>query len=136
MKNQPKSPLNPLIKTIYIYFALTIGLIILVIGTYFFSQYLIKSLAFKKYNLGYDENRCDYITPSTINPPSLAPSDKQMIDEAKKQADKEKKDCLQKLEEQRSFQKILDLYSSLSLLVIGALILGSHYWILRRSKLY
>lgn len=100
---------------IYLYVFTAIGLIMFLVGTFNLVQHFTKKYLLPKYYLDFQETRCDYIG--------------QPVPEGKNTGDmeKEKQRCLQRLEEERKYQEVLNLSSSLTLIVLGSIVFVFHY---------
>lgn len=109
-----------LIRTIYFYFFSGLGLVLLIVGTFNLSQFVVKKTLLPKYDLGYEETRCTIYAPQ-VEGQKTAPL------EAKKQKD----ECLKQLNEQRQAKQVLDLTSATTLIVVGAIVFVFHF---RRTK--
>ncbi len=120
---QEKRPFVELIRSIYLYLFTAVGLILIIVGIFQISNYIIKITAFDKYQLGYEESKCDYITePVALDQKSVS------TEEAKLKNDK----CLQGLEELRRYKKITDGARAITFLLVG----GGVFWFhLTRSNL-
>lgn len=110
-----------LIKAIYLYFFTGVGLIMFLIGSSQLVRHTTKKVLLPKYYLDYGESRCDNINYEP------SPEEKgQPLDE-KTRMDKERERCMQKLEEERKYQEVLDLSGAVTLLVLGGGTFIFHY---------
>ncbi len=118
MAESKKSPpeKRSLIKWIYLYLFTAIGLVMFLIGTFNLVQHFTKKYILPKYYLDFQESRCDYVG-------------QQPLVEGKTAGDQEveRKKCLDRLEEERKYQEVLNLSSSLTLIVLGSIVFVFHY---------
>lgn len=118
-----KRSFSDLIKSIYLYLFTAVGLVLIIVGVFQLSNYIIKITVFEKYNLGYEETRCDYL------PQSVAPGeDKTATGTAKT----EKEKCEKTTEELRKFKKVTDGARAVTFLLVGGAVFAFH---LRRTTL-
>jgi len=110
-----------LIKVLYYYGFAALGLVLLIIGIFHTSQYIVKKAFLPKYHLGFEENRCDY----TRMEPAAVKSDQPEQNIQTKED--EQKRCLVNLEEFRKFKEVTDIAGSLTLIVLGAILFGFHF---------
>ncbi len=113
-----------LIKSIYIYLFTAIGLGMFLVGSYNLIQFATKKLILPKYYLDYQESRCDYIAqPVTVTTDGAT----KPIDPAAQSIEEQKNQCLQRLEEDRANQQVIQLSSSLTLILLGGATFWFHY---------
>ena len=116
---QPTEKRN-LIRWIYLYLFTAIGLVMFLVGTFNLIQHFTKKYLLPKYYLDYQESRCDYLAQpqpvGTTNPDVKYPD-----------PEAERQKCLQRLEEERKYQEVLNLSSSLTLIVLGSMVFVFHY---------
>src|SRR3989344_6238552 len=117
---QEKRSFAELIKSIYLYLFTAIGLILIIVGIFQSSNYVINLLAFDKYQLGYEENRCDYTAMKPV-----IEGDKQSSEEARLEREQKEK-CLGTLEEFRRYKKITDGARAITFLVVGGGVFAFH----------
>jgi hypothetical protein len=115
---------STLIKSIYIYLFTAIGLGMFLVGSYNLIQFATKKLALPKYYLDYQESRCDYIAQPV---PVTADGATKPIDPAAQSMEEQKNQCLQRLEEDRANQQVIQLSSSLTLILLGGATFWFHY---------
>lgn len=116
--------MQKLIPTIYFYLLSAIGIVLLIIGIFNSFHYIVGITAYDKYPLGYNETRCDYITPALDSDGAMKPLNEQS-----------KSDCVKSLETERKNKKIDDLEKSISFSVIGLLVFSSHFYFARRRTI-
>ena len=117
---QEKRSFAELIKSIYLYLFTAIGLILIIVGIFQTSNYVINLIAFDNYQLGYEENRCDYVTQ-----PIAVEAGKTPVQDPTLQ--KEQKDkCLKTLEEFRRYKKITDGARAITFLIVGGGVFAFH----------
>lgn len=119
-----------LIKTIYFYLFSAIGLILVIVGIFQTSEYVVKKFFLPKYDLGYGES-CDYfgkIIPAPIDGRQVATTSA----EEQKMLDQQKKDCLTRIEEQRAVRQVTDLARAITFIIVGSVVFIFHF---RRTKL-
>lgn len=116
---EQKRSFAELIKSIYLYLFTAIGLILIIVGIFQLSNYVINIAVFEKYQLGYEENRCDYMTqPVAVEAGKAAP------DPALQQ--KQKDECIKTLEEFRRYKKITDGARAITFLIVGGGVFAFH----------
>lgn len=113
----PKRSFADLIKSIYLYLFTAIGLILVIIGIFQLSNYVIKIAVFDKYQLEYEETRCDYLPVETL------PGGEKKSSEA---AQMEKEKCEKGLEELRAYKKVTDGARAITFLVVGGAVFAFH----------
>ncbi len=114
-----------LIKSIYIYLFTAIGLGMFLVGSYNFLQFATRKVILPKYYLDYQESRCDYIAPQPVT--NGDGTTKPMDPITTSSAEDQKKTCLQRLEEDRANQQVIQLSSSLTLILLGGATFWFHY---------
>ena len=114
-----------LIKSIYIYLFTAIGLGMFLIGSYNLIQFATRKFILPKYYLDYQESRCDYISQPA---PMAADGTTKPVDQAAAEPmEEQKKQCLKRLEEDRANQQVIQLSSSLTLILLGGATFWFHY---------
>jgi len=108
------------IKAIYFYFFAGLGLVLLILGIFQMSNWFVKSYLLPKYDLSYDETRCDYV-PLSVKPESEPP------------VNETKKECEERLETQRRTKQVTDAAQAVTFLVVGGLVFAFH---IRRTSLF
>ena len=108
------------IRTIYFYFFAGLGLVLLIVGIFQISNWGVKSFLLPKYDLNYDETRCDYV-PLEVK-----------VDSEQSNSEQNKKECLDRLEEQRKTKKITDLAQAITFILVGGIVFVFH---IRRTSL-
>jgi hypothetical protein len=105
------------IRTIYFYFFAGLGLVLLIVGIFQLSNWGVKSFLLPKYDLSYEETRCDYApVPAKIEGES-----------AGEPVEDQKKRCLETLETQRKTRQITDLAQAITFVVVGAAVFAFHF---------
>ena len=118
---EQKGNLANTIRTIYFYFFSAFGLILLIVGIFQTSQWGAKKSLLPKYDLNYEETRCDYM-PVKIEGETSTES-----------ASKEKENCKKNLEELRQTRQVTDLAQALTFIVIGGAVFTFHF---RKTSLF
>lgn len=114
-----------LIKSIYIYLFTAIGLGMFLVGSYNFIQFATRKVLLPKYYVDFQESRCDYLAPQ---PEMKNDGTSEPVDTNKDETiDEQKKTCLQRLEEDRANQQVIQLSSSLTLILLGGATFWFHY---------
>lgn len=125
---------STIIKTIYFYIFSAVGLILIIIGLFNSAHYLVKKTLLPKYDLGQEEQRCDFVgrvAPVPLEPTKTGSATSESY---LKELEAQKKDCQVSLEEQRKVREVTDLSSALSFLVIGAGIFIFHYRVIKKKE--
>lgn len=115
-----KKDFGKFLKTLYFYFFSAVGLILVIIGVFQLSDFAVRRYLLPKYNLGYEENRCDYLTqpiPATKEESALTESD--LKEQSKK--------CEEKLEEYRKYKEVTDFARAVSFIVVGGVVFAFHF---------
>lgn len=114
--------MHKLIPTIYFYTVSLIGLVILIIGIFASIHYIVNTIQYPVYPLGYGvESRCGQLPAPVkgetqpLGSPSYA-------------------NCLQDVEQERQQLKTQDLEKSISFTLIGALVFGIHFYFARKQS--
>lgn len=118
--SEQKGGLANLIRTIYFYFFAGVGLILLIVGIFQFSQWGVKSFLLPKYNLSYEETRCDYLPSKEMSEPPVSSISALPPGQTKQ-------DCEATLEEQRKVRKVTDLAQAITFVVVGAALFVFHF---------
>lgn len=119
MADQKRS-FGDLIKSIYLYLFTAVGLILIIVGIFQLSNYVINITVFEKYQLGYEENRCDYL----VQPVAVEAGKTAAVDPKLQKEQREK--CLTTLEEFRRYKKITDGARAITFLVVGGAVFAFH----------
>lgn len=115
-----------LIKSIYLYLFTGIGLILLIVGIFQLSGYAVNKIAFDKYQLGYEENRCDFgMMPEPVKTEGAR-------EETPGERNERQQKCEQQLEEFRRFREVTDLSRAITFIIVGSAVFAFH---LRRTTL-
>lgn len=115
-----KKDFGKFLKTLYFYFFSAVGLILVIIGIFQLSDFAVRRYLLPKYNLGYEENRCDYLTqPISVTKEESAPTDSDLKEQAKK--------CEEKLEEYRKYKEVTDFARAVSFIVVGGVVFAFHF---------
>lgn len=125
MKSKKTASNKNLILTIYLYFFIGVGLIMMIIGTYGLGQNYYKSNLLPKYPLGGYEERCDYLAqPIPMMKQDLVYEGQD--EELAAQYEQQVADCEARLADERATRKLTDFYNSLITLSIGLVIFAGH----------
>jgi hypothetical protein len=110
---EQKGNFASIVRTFYFYFFAGLGLVLLIVGVFQLSNWGVKSFLLPKYDLSYEETRCDF-APAKING---AATDSGQTREA----------CLAKLEEQRKIKQVTDLAQALTFVIVGSAVFVFHF---------
>lgn len=122
--------MQKLIPTIYFYLLSVIGMVLIIVGLFNATHYIIGVTAYDKYPLGYaPESRCEYMPKVALPDGQIQPA--QGDKEAEK---KQKEECLKSVEAERQNKKADDLEKSISFTAIGLLVFGVHFYFARKQK--
>ena len=112
-----------LIPAIYFYVLSTVGVVLLIIGVFNSIHFMSGIIVYEKYPLKYgNEARCDYMP-------------KPFVEEGKREARDQKKECLESLEKERINTKRDDLEKSISFTLIGLVVFLIHFSYIRRKAI-
>lgn len=114
---EQKGNLANTIRTIYFYFFAGLGLVLLIVGIFQLSQWGVKSFFLPKYDLSYDETRCDFLPAPVVKGESQPVSD----------TTQSKKECLDRLEIQRKTKQVTDLAQALTFILVGGIVFAFHF---------
>jgi len=115
-----KKDFGKFLKTLYFYFFSAVGLILVIVGVFQLSDFAVRRYLLPKYNLGYEENRCDYLTqPISATKEESAPTESDLKEQAKK--------CEEKLEEYRKYKEVTDFARAVSFVVVGGVVFLFHF---------
>lgn len=115
-----KKDFGKFLKTLYFYFFSAVGLILVIIGIFQLSDFAVRRYLLPKYNLGYEENRCDYLAqPVALTKEESAPTENDSKEQAKK--------CEEKLEEYRKYKEVTDFARAISFVVVGGVVFSFHF---------
>lgn len=115
--------MQKLIPVIYFYLLSLIGMVLIIIGVFNLTHYIVGVTAYEKYPLSYGEDRC-LIQPMT----QTDPTGEKMVDPAFSE-----EQCLEGLEAERQREKVKDLEESISFTVIGIIVFSSHFYFARKT---
>lgn len=115
--------MSKLIPVIYFYLLSLIGMVLIIIGVFNLTHYVIGVSAYDKYPLPYGEDRC------TAVPGMVEPGGKEIVD-----PEFSEKKCLEGLELERQREKVKDLEESISFTVIGLLVFSTHFYFARKTR--
>jgi hypothetical protein len=122
-----KKDFGKFLKTLYFYLFSSIGLILVIIGVFQISDFAVRKYLLPKYNLGYEENRCDYLTqPAMPAKEEAAPTESDLKEQAKK--------CEEKLEEYRKYKEVTDFARGISFIVVGGIVFAFHFRQTRKQE--
>ena len=115
-----KKDFGKFLKTLYFYFFSAVGLILVIIGVFQLSDFAVRSYLLPKYNLGYEENRCDYLTQPM-------PATKEVAAPTAEDMEKQAEICEKKLEEYRKYKEVTDFARAISFIVVGGVVFSFHF---------
>lgn len=114
--------MHKLIPSIYFYVLSLVGMVLLIIGLFTATHYIVGTTMYPKYPLQYgNESRCAI----------------QMVPAGEKSAvtpEQVRSSCLQDLENERSIIRANDLEKSISFTLIGLAVFGIHFYFARKTK--
>jgi hypothetical protein len=114
---EQKRNLAELVRTVYFYFFTGFGLILLIVGIFQLSQWGVKSYFLPKYDLSYEETRCDFMPePAKLDGETSGAS-----------VEDQKSKCLETLETQRKTRQVTDLAQALTFIVVGGAVFIFHF---------
>lgn len=117
---QDKKDWGKFLKTLYFYFFSAIGLILIIIGIFQLSDFAVRKYFLPKYNLGYEENRCDYAAqPVSVAKEPGVPTSEDLTKQAEK--------CQKSLEEYRKYKEVTDFARAISFVVVGGAVFAFHF---------
>ena len=116
---EQKGNLASIVRTIYFYFFAGVGLVLLIVGIFQLSQWGVKSFLLPRYDLNYDETRCDFMAvPVKLESEPATDS---------ASAEDQKPKCLATLETQRKTKKVTDLAQAVTFIIVGGIVFIFHF---------
>lgn len=113
------SNFNSIVKTAYFYIFSAIGIILLVVGIFKVSDFVVRSYFLDNYYLSYEAGRCSYLEPVKLEGEASG-SSASAIEKCEKDLDRE-----------REVKRVTDISSAVTFIIVGLVLFVFHY---RRAR--
>ena len=121
--------MQKIIPTIYFYLLSAVGMVLIIIGLFNSTHYIVGVTAYDKYPLGYSpESRCEFTPKPVLLEGQIE------VESSPEDLQKSKDECLKSVEEERRNKKVDDLEKSITFTAIGLLVFGAHFYFARRRE--
>lgn len=106
---------NSIVRTTYFYLFSAIGVILLVVGVFKLSDFLVRNYFLDNYYLDYESGRCSYLESVKVEGQQSESNEDAL------------KRCEEDLERERRVRRVTDISSSITFIIVGGALFAFHY---------